>query len=70
MLGNDIKELIEDNTTGQKYFGKMQDKNAYDWLAVSMAYSSPQSKNAVSTFQITFRVLSFWSDEQTLNPLP
>ncbi len=35
----------------------------------------PQSKNAVSTFQITCRVLSFvlensWSDEQRINPLP
>ncbi len=36
--------------------------------------SAPQSKNAVSAFQITHRVLSFvlensWSDKQTINPL-
>ncbi len=42
---------------------------------LSLIISAPQSNNAVSTFQIICRVLSFvldnsWSDEQTINPLP
>ncbi len=47
---------------------------AFSNWKVSAPYQSPQSKNTVSTFQITCRVLSFvleisWSDEQTIDPL-